>query len=605
MAEVQNGLAGETVISGTMLAWHHFVAIERTCFQVPTARRVGTKGQEFGQTLRNLDNEIDRLLQNLFTKSLLPCTNIMIVSDHGLEDSTCTNAMDLTSILARNMQADHLSIPVSSNSFEFFGAGGHARVSIVPQPNSANPVHPYMLHNSLYCNHSQNQAVGRFYTLYNTDNMPRRLHFSDAIRIEREIAIAKLGRSVWKTTSGAACDKVIHGSDNIYPDMHGVFLAVGPSFRSAVPVETFSNVELYSVMAELVGLNPGPNNGTLGALQDALVTQTGIAPELTMPAYQRETFPTSEEMKKRQGQSCSYLIEGGLDEADKRLNMSETLSAKLVLANSAPYGVPGLLEIRLNMTLLVNHGFLLGYSFKYRLPLWSVLPVRAGTLEVPVTDGDVRAARPRNDVRLPLGSTLTCSDMESMPVSDSSPRVHPAYLVPTGLTGDLTDRTDANVVTNMVLMYQEFRRDVWAPLWERVAAALSAKGGLIFSGPVFDHAPQFGHADSPENITFSLGPAGTSVPLPSHYYLVALRNSDKLPASCIATKCHPDVLAFILPNSLETAQHPCQVSIDDYLQNHMATVKDVERISGLRLLVNLPPLEAVRLRTMLPNKLWW
>ena len=53
-----------------------------------------------------------------------------------------------------------------------------------------------------------------------------------------------------------------HGWDNINPDMLALFIAQGPSFKKGVEVRPFHNIELYNLMCAMVGINPGPNNGT-------------------------------------------------------------------------------------------------------------------------------------------------------------------------------------------------------------------------------------------------------------------------------------------------------------------------------------------------------
>ena len=50
-------------------------------------------------------------------------------------------------------------------------------------------------------------------------------------------------------------------------------------------------------------------------------------------------------------------------------------------------------------------------------------------------------------------------------------------------------------------MYASFRKDIWAVAWDKLANAMGANGGVITAGPVFDHEPQFGHADSADNLT--------------------------------------------------------------------------------------------------------
>lgn len=44
--------------------------------------------------------------------------------------------------------------------------------------------------------------------------------------------------------------------------MRPFFIAMGPDFKSNLKVETFSLVDLYPLMCQLLGLEPAPNNGS-------------------------------------------------------------------------------------------------------------------------------------------------------------------------------------------------------------------------------------------------------------------------------------------------------------------------------------------------------
>jgi len=45
--------------------------------------------------------------------------------------------------------------------------------------------------------------------------------------------------------------------------MGSIFIAKGPSFRKGYINTAFENIQLYNVMAKILGIEPAPNNGTL------------------------------------------------------------------------------------------------------------------------------------------------------------------------------------------------------------------------------------------------------------------------------------------------------------------------------------------------------
>lgn len=54
-----------------------------------------------------------------------------------------------------------------------------------------------------------------------------------------------------------------HGYEVDNPSMEPVFVAVGPSFRQRFTAEDFTNLDVYPMVCLILGLPPGPNNGSL------------------------------------------------------------------------------------------------------------------------------------------------------------------------------------------------------------------------------------------------------------------------------------------------------------------------------------------------------
>jgi predicted AlkP superfamily pyrophosphatase or phosphodiesterase len=61
-----------------------------------------------------------------------------------------------------------------------------------------------------------------------------------------------------------------HGFDPALPSMRALFLARGPAFRRGVVVPAFDNVDVYPLLARLVGIVPAPNDGSAATLLPAL-----------------------------------------------------------------------------------------------------------------------------------------------------------------------------------------------------------------------------------------------------------------------------------------------------------------------------------------------
>jgi alkaline phosphatase D len=66
-----------------------------------------------------------------------------------------------------------------------------------------------------------------------------------------------------------------HGYDSKQmPSMKAIFIAAGPDIRSGVSVESFENVDVYPLIARILGLQTGPIDGKLQTLQGILKTNS-------------------------------------------------------------------------------------------------------------------------------------------------------------------------------------------------------------------------------------------------------------------------------------------------------------------------------------------
>lgn len=135
-------------------------------------------------------------------------------------------------------------------------------------PNSTTDICAQLL------NHTR--TVPSNYSVFLRENVPERFHFSASKRIPPIVAIPDLGYSFvtkqeFDVTKGKTyTPRGIHGYDNLAADMRSLFVARGPAFDGVMGsgkiVKPFKNVELYGVLAKVLGLKPAPNNGTLGGV---------------------------------------------------------------------------------------------------------------------------------------------------------------------------------------------------------------------------------------------------------------------------------------------------------------------------------------------------
>ena len=76
------------------------------CFSL-SGHRHGTQTSAINQSLARVNAALERLLQGLHERSLLHCVNILVVSDHGMEDITCDKATSLQPVFGNSSSAAH------------------------------------------------------------------------------------------------------------------------------------------------------------------------------------------------------------------------------------------------------------------------------------------------------------------------------------------------------------------------------------------------------------------------------------------------------------------------------------------------------------------
>jgi predicted AlkP superfamily pyrophosphatase or phosphodiesterase len=110
--------------------------------------------------------------------------------------------------------------------------------------------------------------------VYRRDDLPARFRLAGHPRLPAVIAIVDDG---WHVTSRQALDRRKghigggnHGYDPQARSMHGLFVASGPAFRSALVVPAFENIHIYELICRVLNLRPASNDGTPEATKSLL-----------------------------------------------------------------------------------------------------------------------------------------------------------------------------------------------------------------------------------------------------------------------------------------------------------------------------------------------
>ena len=210
----------------------------------------GPYAPETSAAARRVDAAVGRLVGGLERLGFLEEIDLVVTSDHGMAETAPERTIYLGNCSDRvNYNVTDLS-PVAG---VWTRPGAEARVLA-----ELGACHPNL-------------------TVWAKEEVPERFHWARNRRVAPVVASADEGWSICLGGDGEDCFNCCgnHGYDNALPSMHPVFLAAGPSFRRGLLAPAFENVHVYPLMCHLQGLEPAPNNGSLGAVCELLEAGCG------------------------------------------------------------------------------------------------------------------------------------------------------------------------------------------------------------------------------------------------------------------------------------------------------------------------------------------
>lgn len=202
-------------------------------------------GVELDDALRNVDAMIGRLVAGIAERGMSDRVNIIVVSDHGMSE----DSKDRLILLEDYIDSDDATI-VDWGPFAL----------IQPKPGKLEAL--YAALNGKHPNMK----------VYLKSQLPRYLRYGTHQRIPELVAIADDGWIIMPSASTRSWPQVggSHGYDHTLASMRALFLAAGPAFREGVVVPPFQNIHVYELMAEILGLTPAPNDGSLDSVRSML-----------------------------------------------------------------------------------------------------------------------------------------------------------------------------------------------------------------------------------------------------------------------------------------------------------------------------------------------
>lgn len=198
----------------------------------------GPDSPETNNAINLLDSLTGVLMKSIEETGLKDSVNIIFVSDHGMTEIWNEKII----------RVDELTAQFGIKDFT-----GNGPVTMFDCENI----------DEVYAHLKKHE---KHYSVYKKENLPEYYKYDDHPFIQDIIIIADLGWSLLtKAPNPNYSSKGTHGYDHNQLDMHGIFIATGPAFKSGYKTGSLWNIDIYPLMCEIFGIRP--SNGIDGKLE--------------------------------------------------------------------------------------------------------------------------------------------------------------------------------------------------------------------------------------------------------------------------------------------------------------------------------------------------
>ena len=201
-----------------------------------TTHHYGPVAEESEAVIEELDSLMGILYRGL--KELDYGVNLIVTSDHGMTDISDDRFISIE----QSVNPDWVERIVSTNPTSIFCKEG-CRDSLFEQLSKVKHI-----------------------SVWRKEEVPAHLNYGTSNHLGDIIVAPDLGWQFATTPRGL---NGAHGYDINEPDMQIIFRACGPDFKRGYTLpHSFSNVDLYSILAELLKIEPAKTDGSLEKVQE-------------------------------------------------------------------------------------------------------------------------------------------------------------------------------------------------------------------------------------------------------------------------------------------------------------------------------------------------
>ena len=198
-----------------------------------TGHEYGPNSNEVNKSVIEMDSIFGYLIDELSRTKVYKNLDIIVVSDHGMSDVS----LDKVILLDNFIDLDKYKVIPSFAVTHLWNLNEDEDIS------------------GIFDDQSNVQ-------IFKKGEFPKKYHFSNSDSPDYLI-VADLGWSLTTTQKlmqSKSFPGGMHGYDSNYLEMHGIFFANGPSFKSGIRIDSFENINLYPIICKTLEIPPYKQN---------------------------------------------------------------------------------------------------------------------------------------------------------------------------------------------------------------------------------------------------------------------------------------------------------------------------------------------------------
>jgi alkaline phosphatase D len=204
---------------------------------------VGPNNPELISMVEYLDSLVGVFYKKINELAIAENINIIITSDHGMGEISKNRVVYLDDLIPKKW-CEHI--------------------------DGANPVYSIEAKDEYYDTIFNILSNTEHITFWEKNNIPERLHYGKSIRVKDFVVVADSSWSLLKSSINRSYSGGAHGYDNKNKDMHAIFYASGPAFKTSYKSKAINNIDIYPLVCRILNLVPASVDGSIENTENML-----------------------------------------------------------------------------------------------------------------------------------------------------------------------------------------------------------------------------------------------------------------------------------------------------------------------------------------------